>query len=283
MRYMRKLKDVTQDLWDVLIITPGEGRLDCVRFGAGEDRTVKSSTKIWAHRGASGYAPENTLEAFLMAAQMGADGVELDVQLSKDGEIVVIHDEWIDRVSDGKGKVADYTLEELKRFNVNKPRPEYAKVCRIPTLREVLEALKDTGLTVNIELKTGVNFYEGIERKTVELVRETGFENRVLYSSFNHHSVLKIREYEPQARLAFLYSHELSRVAEYAKSNGVHGVNPSVRGTLFEEEMRECIRNNIEINVWTVNKREDMERLIRMGVNALITNYPDEARRALEG
>ena len=283
MRYMRKLKDVTQDLWDVLIITPGEGRLDFVRFGAGEDRTVKSSTKIWAHRGASGYAPENTLEAFLMAAQMGADGVELDVQLSKDGEIVVIHDEWIDRVSDGKGKVADYTLEELKRFNVNKPRPEYAKVCRIPTLREVLEALKDTGLTVNIELKTGVNFYEGIERKTVELVRETGFENRVLYSSFNHHSVLKIREYEPQARLAFLYSHELSRVAEYAKSNGVHGVNPSVRGTLFEEEMRECIRNNIEINVWTVNKREDMERLIRMGVNALITNYPDEARRALEG
>ena len=84
--------------------------------------------------------------------------------------------------------MADYTLEELKRFNVNKPRPEYAKVCRIPTLREVLEALKDTGLTVNIELKTGVNFYEGIERKTVELVRETGFENRVLYSSFNHHS-----------------------------------------------------------------------------------------------
>ena len=104
MRYMRKLKDVTQDLWDVLIITPGEGRLDFVRFGAGEDRTVKNSTKIWAHRGASGYAPENTLEAFLMAAQMGADGVELDVQLSKDGEIVVIHDEWIDRVSDGKEK-----------------------------------------------------------------------------------------------------------------------------------------------------------------------------------
>ena len=121
--------------------------------------------KIWAHRGASGYAPENTLEAFKLAAEMGADGVELDVQLTKDGEVVVVHDERIDRVSDGSGLVAEYTLEELRQFNFNKMHPEFAEICRIPTLREVLECLKDTGLTVNVELKTGINFYEGIENK----------------------------------------------------------------------------------------------------------------------
>lgn len=276
-RQMRRLNSVTQDLWDVLIITPEEERLEFVRFGAGEDRTVSRKTKIWAHRGASGYAPENTMEAFRLAAQMGADGVELDVQLTKDGQIVVIHDERIDRVSDGSGRVADYTLEELSGFNFNKTHPEYAAFCRIPTLREVLEELKDTGLTVNIELKTGTVFYEGIERKTVELVKELGYERRVLYSSFNHHSVLRVREYQPDARLAFLYSHELAGVANYARANGVHGVNPSVTGTLFEEEMQECKRKNIEINVWTVNDREDMKRLMELGVNAVITNYPDMA------
>ena len=151
-RYMRKLNDVTQELWDVLIIAPEKRSLEFVRFGAGEDRSVRQETKIWGHRGASGYAPENTLEAFRLAAQMGADGVELDVQLTKDGEIVVIHDEWIDRVSDGSGLVVNYTLEELKQFNFNKTHPEYANVCRIPTLREVLEELKDTGLIINIVL-----------------------------------------------------------------------------------------------------------------------------------
>lgn len=85
-------------------------------------------TKVWAHRGASAYAPENTLEAFLLAAEHGADGVELDVQLTKDGEMVVVHDEEIDRVSDGSGFVKDYTLAELKALNFNKTHPEYQNV-----------------------------------------------------------------------------------------------------------------------------------------------------------
>lgn len=278
-RQMRRLNDVSQDLWDVLVIMPEEGKLDFIRFGAGEDRTVQKKTKIWAHRGASGYAPENTMEAFRLAVQMEADGVELDVQLTKDGEIVVVHDERIDRMSDGTGRVVDYTLEELKQFNFNKSHPGYEEVCRIPTLREVLECLKDTGLMVNIELKTGSIPYEGIERKTAELVREMGYEKRILYSSFNHRSLLKVREYQPDAKLAFLFSNELSKAAEYAKLNGVQGLNPYVSFTLCEEEMRECRRNNIEINVWTVNDRKDMKRLIEAGVEGIITNYPDTARQ----
>ena len=113
-------------------------------------------TKVWAHRGASAYAPENTLEAFLLAAEQGADGVELDVQLTKDGEMVVVHDEEIDRVSDGSGFVKDYTLAELKNLNFNKTHLEYQNV-KIPTLREVYEALKPTGMTINVELKTGIS------------------------------------------------------------------------------------------------------------------------------
>ena len=105
-------------------------------------------TQVWAHRGASAYAPENTLEAFRLAAEMGADGVELDVQLSRDGELVVAHDETIDRVSNGTGYIKDYTLAQLKKLSFNRLFPDF-KDARIPTLKEVYELLKPAGLTVN--------------------------------------------------------------------------------------------------------------------------------------
>ena len=244
-----------------------------------KEHRTQHEVKIWAHRGASGYAPENTVEAFCLAAQMGADGVELDVHLTKDGQLVVAHDETIDRVSDACGKIADYTLDELKQFNFNKTHPNYAKVCRIPTLQEVLDCLQNTGMSVNIELKTGINFYEGIEQKTVELVKRMGYADRVLYSSFNHHSVLKVRKYQADAKLAFLYSDGLVGVAEYAVKNQVYAVHPSVIGTLFETEMLACIDNNVKIHVWTVNDESDMRRLAKLGVDAIITNYPDLAKR----
>ena len=100
------------------------------------ERVGMNNTKVWAHRGASAYAPENTLEAFKLAVDIGSDGIELDVQLSKDGELVVIHDEEIDRTSNGKGFVKDYTLKELKKFNFNHSNSKYHKV-NIPTLKEV--------------------------------------------------------------------------------------------------------------------------------------------------
>lgn len=121
------------------------------------ERVGMNNTKVWAHRGASAYAPENTLEAFKLAVDIGSDGIELDVQLSKDGELVVIHDEEIDRTSNGKGFVKDYTLKELKKFNFNHSNSKYHKV-NIPTLKEVFELLKSTEMDINVELKTGVFF-----------------------------------------------------------------------------------------------------------------------------
>ena len=149
-------------------------------------------TKVFAHRGASGYAPENTLQAFSLAQEQGADGIELDVQLTKDGEVVVIHDETIDRTSTGKGYVRDYTLEELKKFSFHNHMEKYKGV-KIPTLREVLELVKPGKMEVNIELKTGIFWYPDIEEKTMKIVEEAGMEDRVIYSSFNHYSVQKVR------------------------------------------------------------------------------------------
>lgn len=280
-RYMRKLGGGTQELWDVLVITPDKSRLELVRFGAGEDRSLKREVKVWGHRGASGYAPENTLEAFSLAADMGADGVELDVQFSRDEELVVVHDEWLGRVSDGIGSVKDYTLQELETFNFNKTHPEYAPFCKIPTLREVLTLLQDTDMTVNIELKTGVYEYPGIEKRVVELVHEMGWQHRVLYSSFNHQSVMRVREYDPEARIAYLYSHQLMRAADYAELNHVYTLNPSVSCAGYEEEMQRCREKNIEVNVWTVDSEADMRKMDQMGVNAIITNYPDLAKKVL--
>lgn len=182
-----------------------------------EDR-YEMKTKVWAHRGASAYAPENTLEAFLLAAEQGADGVELDVQLTKDGEMVVVHDEEIDRVSDGSGFVKDYTLAELKILNFNKTHPEYQDV-KIPTLREVYEALKPTGMTINVELKTGIFWYKDLEKKVLELTKEMEMEDRVIYSSFNHYSIAKILELDPKASTGILYADIIYDVVNYAKKS----------------------------------------------------------------
>lgn len=174
------------------------------------------NTKVWAHRGASGYAPENTLEAFELAAKQKADGVELDVQLSKDGELVVIHDEIIDRVTDGKGKVKDYTVRELKSFKANQTHPEYANSV-IPTLAEVYDLLKPTGLEINVELKTGIYFYPDIEKKLLKLAREKGMEEKLWYSSFNHYSLIRMKELEPSVRTGILYADGIVNVWDYAE------------------------------------------------------------------
>lgn len=237
---------------------------------------------IWAHRGASGYAPENTIEAFLLAVELGADGVELDVQLTKDNQVVVIHDETIDRTSNGQGYVCDYTLDELKRFNFNKTRPEFA-YCEIPTLREVLETLQPTKLTINIELKTGVISYPGIEREVYKLVDEYGMEDRVIYSSFNHESVIKIKEMDSSAKCGFLYSDGIYHVAHYAAFNHIDAIHPSLNNMKCANLVDEARKENIQIHVWTVNEESDMDRMRQLGVEAVITNYPEKARKVYFG
>ena len=241
---------------------------------------MRTKPLVWAHRGASGYAPENTLEAFALAITQGADGIELDVQLTKDDQIVVIHDETIDRTSDGKGWVKDYTLEELRAFNYNRTKPEY-KHADIPTMREVFELLKPTGLFINIEIKTGVVFYEKIEEKILALTKEMGMEDRVCYSSFNHYTVTRIHELKPDAEVGFLYADGPIDMPSYGVKHGVNALHPALYNLQYDGFVKECKEKGLKLNVWTVNERPYMEMCCQYGVDAIITNYPDIAKEVV--
>lgn len=254
------------------------------------------TVRVLAHRGACGYAPENTMPAFQMALDMGADGIELDVQMTKDGEIVVIHDETINRTSNGRGWVKDYTLEELRQYNYNYHNivdvwsgeteerpvlyPEYDQV-DIPTMREVLELFAPTGKMINIELKTGVVFYP-IEEKLVALVKEYGMEDRVIYSSFNHSSITKILSIDPNAHTGFLYADGTLDMPEYAKKHGVEALHPALYNVQYPGYVEACMKNGIDINVWTVNSPEHLMMAKQAHVTTVITNYPDLALEILE-
>ena len=180
---------------------------------------------IYGHRGASAYAPENTLEAFRLAMDMGADGFELDVHLSKDGELVVIHDETVDRTTDGAGLVRELTLAQLKALDASNGKEAY-RGARIPTLEEVFELIRDTRHLVNVEIKTDECFYPGLEEKCLELAARMGVEDRVIYSSFNHFTLLKLRQLKPDLKLGMLFGDIMVNPWEYARQLNVDYLHP---------------------------------------------------------
>ncbi len=242
--------------------------------------------QVWAHRGASGYAPENTLEAFKMAADMGADAIELDVQLSEDGEVVVIHDERIDRVSGGIGYVRDYKLKELKQMYFNQGFPSY-KDARIPTLREVYELIAPTGLGVNVEFKTGMFRYNGIEEKCLRIAEDFDMGSRIIYSSFYHPTLMRLKTLDPEAKIGFLCSDGwLDDLGEYCKRWKASALHPYCIN-VTDKMAEECRTAGIEMNVWSMDETprmtvSEMARMIHFGAHALITNYPDIAIQAAE-
>lgn len=241
-------------------------------------------TKIFAHRGASAYAPENTLEAFALAMEQGAEGIELDVQLTKDGEVVVIHDETIDRVSDHTGLVKDYTLAELKTFDFSNHMEVY-KGAEIPTLKEVLHLVKPGTMEVNIELKTGICWYPEIEEKVLEIVKEMDMQERVIYSSFNHYTVQKIRALDKNAQTAYLFSDVILDVEQYAKSTGVDGLHPAIYHLHMADFWEKYKESGLKVRVWTVNSYELLKEFIEKDIDAVITNVPYKAlkiRKELE-
>jgi glycerophosphoryl diester phosphodiesterase len=238
-------------------------------------------TKVWAHRGASAYAPENTIEAFDLAIKQQADGVELDVQLTKDGEVVVIHDETINRVSYGEGYVKDYTLKELKQFNYNKTHPEFGKVF-IPTLKEVYELLKPTNLTVNVELKTGIIAYDTIEEKVLEIEEKMGMQGRIIYSSFNHSSVMKLKAIKKEAKIGLLYADGFIDVPNYGCRLGADALHPALYHLQNLDLIKQCKEKNLALHVWTVNEQEHMIYLAQNQIDAIITNKPDLARTVVD-
>ena len=241
---------------------------------------TKYHTLVYAHRGASGYMPENTNESFEKAVELGADGMELDIQLSKDGKIMVCHDYRIDRTSDGKGFLKDFTCEELRKFNFSNGREGFY---RIPLLEEVLELVKANDVILNIELKSDAKFsYEGMEDKVVAMVKDMKVEDKIVYSSFNHYSLRRLRFLDPSAKIAILYEACLYEPWQYAKPLGCWGLHPE-KNSLYEPYILDYAhRDRLMVNTWTVNDEKEMRVLVNKGVDGLITNYPDVAKRVVE-
>lgn len=235
-------------------------------------------TRIFAHRGASGYAPENTLEAFDLAVRQKAAGVELDVHICRSGELVVTHDETVERVSDGEGAVCDMTLKELKALHFNRTFPTY-RDAGIPTLEEVFELLSPTGLMINIELKNSLIEYPDLERRVLELTERKFSPDRVIFSSFNHQSMLRMKSLDPSLYCGLLYEASLVKPWIYARELGMDALHPAFSQVITPGGFcRDAQEAGIQVNTWTADRKEDIRKVLTEGADILITNYPDRAR-----
>lgn len=233
--------------------------------------------QIWAHRGASGEAPENTLEAVDLALRQGADGVEIDVQLSSDGEVVVLHDESVNRTTDGKGAVRELAWSTLRALDASGGDDRFAGA-RLPRLADVLDLTRD--VVLNIELKNDEVPYPGLEEKVLDAVASAGAGNRVVYSSFNTASLTRLAALGVTAPIGLLYSRLLLRPGRDAQRVGATAVHPPLR-TVGGWLVRRVHRRGLPLHVWTVNDPDDVRRMARLGVDAIITDVPGTARAAL--
>ena len=224
--------------------------------------------KLLAHRGYSEKYPENTMVAFIKAYERGFDGVETDVHMCKDGELVLIHDEKINRTSDGKGLVADYTLQELKSFNF---AYKFDGCYEIPTLRELLEFIRGKDFKVNIELKTDVIHYDGIEEKVFGLVKELGVESQVYYSSFYLPSVLKMKSLDPNAYVGYLMEYSYNKKYNELLDNDIEAFHPKYV-FLDEKRVRVLKEHHKLIATWTVPHFKAYKKMACLGVDIVIAN-----------
>lgn len=229
--------------------------------------------KVFAHRGYSAIAPENSMIAFLWAMRVKADGIELDVQMTKDKELVVIHDETVDRTTNGIGWVKDYTLEEITQLDIGSWFSEEYRDQRVPTLRQVLELVKGSNLELNIELKNSVVSYLGMEEKVVNLVEEYEMEDQVILSSFHLQSIHRLHQLRPHFQLAALYDMYVDAPWKYAELLGIKGIHPHY-SFVTEEIVSECHKRGIAVRPYTVDDPIEMKRLMDAKVDAIITNVP---------
>lgn len=237
---------------------------------------------ILAHRGASAHAPENTLSAFELALTQEAHGVELDVKLSADGEIVVIHDATVDRTTDGKGRVSQLTLAALHELDAGSFFSVKFSGEKIPTLEEVFETIGDRAL-INVELTNYNTPRDGLADKVCDLVKRFGLEERVLFSSFLPSNLKRTRSLLPNTPRGLLALG--GWVGWWARSFGFNfgdyqALHPHLND-ITPQQIARVHRLKRYINVYTVNNGEDMRRLINWGVDGIITDEPQLAKEII--
>lgn len=234
--------------------------------------------KIIAHRGFSGVYPENTMLAFKKAIEIGADGIELDVHLSKDGQVMIIHDEALKRTTGLDGVISDYTRAELEKISAGKTKNDEFGFTPIPSLEEYLAFMAEhRDKITNIELKTAPVYYPEIEEKTLELVRKFDLEKNIIYSSFNWLSIERMQRLGTISETGLLFSGmKLYNQAHIIKSLGINYFHPDFND-LTDEIVKSYLDNKVGLNVWTVNEIEDMKVCLSWNIDGLITNFPDRA------
>ncbi|WP_156290067.1 glycerophosphodiester phosphodiesterase [Oceanobacillus salinisoli] len=239
-------------------------------------------TKIYGHRGCMGTFPENTLLGFKHAVEQGVDGLEFDVHMTKDGEVVVIHDEILDRTTNGTGYIKDLTLEEIKQYSAGANYshfPNYNEESwnaeRVPTLIEVLKLLESHDVELNIELKTYLINYKGIEEKVLDIVNQYGNGHRIIFSSFHLPSLLRIKRLDPTVKIAWLLDHGLSHPRDYLETFALEALHISKRMMLsYAYELKDLSK---DLRIWTVNNTDEIKQLLDLKVNTIITDFPDRA------
>lgn len=225
---------------------------------------------IFAHRGYSANYPENTMLAFIKAYEAGCDGIELDVQQTRDEILVIIHDESIKRTCGKSGMVKDLTYEQLCQYDFSYTFPQYG-FQKIPTFEEYCKWASSLDIVTNIELKTSIVRYEGIEEQVYALICKYGLQNRVIISSFNHESILRMKELDSKLVCGFLTDCCLLEAGKYTSSHGVEGYHPRFQ-TLSSASIAELKAHQVRILCWTVNRKKDKQKMMEAGVDAIITN-----------
>jgi glycerophosphoryl diester phosphodiesterase len=225
-----------------------------------------------AHRGASGYAPENTLAAFRKAVAMGLEFIETDLQLSRDARFVAIHDETVSRTTNGQGAVHDLTLAELRRLDAGSWFGSAFTGERIPTLEEILEFAKRHDVVFYLEIKPSGTW--GGEHALIGAIREAGEVARIVVISFDANIVEAVRKSEPTLMTGLLYDGQLPNPIEKALEIGARQL--CVRGDLVTPAMIAAAKkNDLQVICWTVNHPAHMRLLSDAGVNGIMSDYPD--------
>ena len=229
------------------------------------------------------YAPENTLAAFRLAVEQGADGIELDVKLSRDGEVVVFHDQMTQRITGETGRVNQLTLTELKRLSAGAFFADSFRKEKIPTLKEVFETVGDN-VFLFIELTNYLSWSDGLVEKTAALVKEHHLEHRAVFISFLPWNISRLKKLLPNVPFGLLMLQGIA--GNCARSNTFRRFSPNcilpkyldVTPKLIHEEHNQ----GRQVITWTVNDRELMIKFMRMGINGLITNDPPTALQLRE-
>ena len=238
---------------------------------------------VIAHRGASAYAPENTLSAFRQAIEMNSDAVELDAKLLKDNTVIVLHDTTLERTTNGKGSVYQFGYDEIKNLDSGSHFSSKFSNERIPRLSEIFDEMGDK-ILINVELTNYAQPWDKLPRSVISLVHRNNLKKRILLSSFNPWALLVAKRVDPEIPRALLvHSGEPGVIRMVLKRIIDHEAFHPHFSLVSEKQMSEAKRDHKKVNVWTVNETSQMMELLDLGVDGLITDFPDIARKIIDG